>query len=84
MPQAVPKEFADKLFAFHGSPFVWFTGQFFSYMMRPNEQLKQYMAEKKKTSNIQKPYARYVLNGILNLYVYNMYFILPCDGSSHA
>ena len=63
MPQAVPKEFTDKLFAFHGSPFLWFTGQFLSYMMRPNEQLKQYMAEKKKTLNIQKPYARYVLNG---------------------
>lgn len=56
MPQAIPKEFADKLFAFHGHPFVWFAGQFLSYLMRPNEELKTFIAEKKKSLGIQKPF----------------------------
>jgi glycoprotein 6-alpha-L-fucosyltransferase len=56
MPPAVPKEFADKLFTFHSNPFLWFVGQFLSYMMRPNEKLQQYIEKKKKDLKLPSPY----------------------------
>jgi glycoprotein 6-alpha-L-fucosyltransferase len=56
LPQAIPRELADKLFTFHGKPFAWFAGQLFSYLSRPNEELKRYFAERRKSVNITKPY----------------------------
>ena len=64
LPQAIPRELADKLFTFHGKPFAWFAGQLFSYLSRPNEELKRYFAERRKSVNITKPYVGYVLYGI--------------------
>ena len=60
LPEAIPKEFADKLLSFHGHPFVWFAGQFLTYLMRPNKELRDFIAEKKKALKIKKPYVGYV------------------------
>jgi glycoprotein 6-alpha-L-fucosyltransferase len=57
MPQAIPKELADKLFTFHQHPWLWFAGQILLYLLRPNEQLKRFIADRKKALNIKKPYA---------------------------
>ena len=65
LPQAIPSEFADKLLSFHGHPFVWFAGQFLTYLMRPNKELRDFIAEKKKALKIKKPYVRYIC-----MYVY--------------
>lgn len=34
MPQAVPADIADRLIRLHGHPFVWWMGQFVSYLLR--------------------------------------------------
>ena len=32
LPQAIPRDLADTLLAFHGHPFVWFADQFLKYL----------------------------------------------------
>ena len=59
LPQSVPREFADRIFAFHEKPFVWFAGQFLSYLMRPNNEVKEFISNKKKSLGITKPYVGY-------------------------
>ena len=66
LPQAIPTEFADKLLSFHGHPFVWFAGQFLTYLMRPNRELRDFIAEKQKALKIKKPYVGCV-------YTYSIY-----------
>ena len=56
LPQAVPKDLADELMAFHGHPFVWFAGHFVKYLMRPNAKMQSYIDSKSKGLSIQKPY----------------------------
>ena len=56
LPQAVPKDLADELMAFHGYPFVWFVGHFVKYLMRPNAKMQSYIDSKSKGLSIQKPY----------------------------
>ena len=62
MPQAIPKELADKLFTFHQHPFLWFAGQILLYLLRPNEQLRRFIADRKKALDMKKPYAGLVQN----------------------
>ena len=61
LPQSIPREFADRLFTFHDNPFLWFAGQFLSFLMRPNEKVKKYISDKKKSMGITKPYVGYAL-----------------------
>ena len=56
LPKSIPKEFADRVFAFHEKPFVWFAGQFLSYLMRPNEEVMKFISNRKKNLGITKPY----------------------------
>ena len=56
LPQAIPRDLADTLLAFHGYPFVWFAGQFLKYLMRPNLEFKAFYQKKKETMNVKKPY----------------------------
>jgi glycoprotein 6-alpha-L-fucosyltransferase len=35
MPQAIPSDLAPRLLRLHGHPFVWWVGQFVSYLFRP-------------------------------------------------
>ena len=55
LPMAVPSDLIDRLSVFHGYPFVWFVGQFLQYLMRPSEQLRTYLEERRKTLNISHP-----------------------------
>ena len=55
LPMAVPSDIIDKLKTFHGYPFVWFIGQFLHYLMRPSQQLKQYLDERRAHFNITHP-----------------------------
>lgn len=36
MPAAIPQDIATELRQYHGAPFVWFTGQLLTYLMRPS------------------------------------------------
>ena len=56
LPQAIPRDLADTLLAFHGHPFVWFAAQFLKYLIRPNTEFKAFYQKKKETMNIKKPY----------------------------
>ena len=56
LPQAIPRDLADTLLAFHGHPFVWFAAQFLKYLMRPNLEFKAFYQKKKETMYIKKPY----------------------------
>ena len=60
LPQAIPRDLADTLFAFHGHPFVWFAAQFLKYLMRPNSELADFYQKKKEAMGIKKPYVGYV------------------------
>ena len=55
LPQAIPRDLAFTLLAFHGQPFVWFAAQFLKYLMRPKSELKSFY-QKKETMNVKKPY----------------------------
>lgn len=39
--------------SFHGSPFAWFIAQFLKYLMRPSNDLKSYIAEKKEKLDME-------------------------------
>ena len=39
--------YITRLLSFHGFPFTWFIAQFLSYLMRPSDDLKMYIHEKK-------------------------------------
>jgi glycoprotein 6-alpha-L-fucosyltransferase len=70
LPQSVPREFADRIFAFHEKPFVWFAGQFLSYLMRPNNEVKDFISNKKKSLGITKPYVGSQLTSKLSIKEY--------------
>ena len=55
LPMAVPRDLIDRLKVFHGYPFVWFIGEFLHYLMRPSEQLKKYLDERRAHLNINHP-----------------------------
>ena len=55
LPMAVPVDLVERLTAFHGYPFVWFVGQFLQYLMRPSQQLGEYLEERRKFLNISHP-----------------------------
>ena len=59
MPMAFPKDLVEKLLAFHGYPFVWWAGQLFRYLLRPNKQLADYINEKRKVIGFKRPIVRY-------------------------
>ena len=50
-----PKEIGDRLLRLHGYPAVWWTGQFFLYLMRPQPWLKEAVANAQKESGFQNP-----------------------------
>ena len=47
VPMAFPKDLSDKLLAFHEDPFLWWAGQIFKYLLRPNEEMEKYINTKK-------------------------------------
>ncbi|KAK7505522.1 hypothetical protein BaRGS_00003267 [Batillaria attramentaria] len=55
MPQAVPKDLAPRLAAFHGDPGVWWLGQLIRYLMRPNQFLTEEINSAGEKMQFQKP-----------------------------
>ena len=55
LPMAVPADLVERLTAFHGYPFLWVVGQFLQYLMRPSQQLGEYLEERRKFLNISHP-----------------------------
>lgn len=43
-----------RLMSFHGLPFVWFIAQFIKYLMRPSNELREYLRQKKSTLGMGK------------------------------
>lgn len=59
MPMAFPKDLAEKLLAFHGYPFVWWAGQIFRYLLRPNKELAEYINQKRNEIGFKRPIVGY-------------------------
>ena len=60
MPMAFPKDLSKKLLAFHGNPFVWWAGQVFKYILRPNKELTEYINTKREQLGFKRPIVGYV------------------------
>ena len=60
MPMAFPKDLSEKLLAFHGNPFVWWAGQIFKYILRPNKELTEYIYSKREQLGFKRPIVGYV------------------------
>jgi len=60
MPMAFPKDLSEKLLAFHRNPFVWWAGQVFKYLLRPNKQLTEYINLKRTKLGFKHPIVGYV------------------------
>ena len=59
MPMAFPKDLSDKLLAFHEDPFLWWAGQIFKYLLRPNEEMEKYINTKRNELGFKKPIVGY-------------------------
>ena len=61
MPMAIPKDLAEKLLAFHGNPFVWWAGQVFQYIIRPNKELTEFINQKRDELGFKRPIVGYAI-----------------------
>ena len=61
MPMAFPKDLSEKLLAFHGNPFVWWAGQVFQYIVRPNKKLTEYINLKRDELGFKRPIVGYAI-----------------------
>ena len=61
MPMAFPKDLSEKLLAFHGNPFIWWAGQIFRYLLRPNKELTEYINLKRNELGFKRPIVGYAI-----------------------
>ena len=59
MPMAFPKDLSEKLLTFHEDPFVWWAGQVFKYILRPNKDLAKYINVKRAELGFKRPIVGY-------------------------
>jgi len=69
MPMAFPRDLAEKLLTFHGYPFVWWVGQVFKYLLRPNKELTNYINLKRNEIGFKQPIVGYVLVNYDTLFI---------------
>ena len=55
LPPSIPEDLADRLIRMHGNPIVWWIGQFFKYLLRPNEETFKLYTEAEKERDPSKP-----------------------------
>ncbi|UXI15991.1 PAB-dependent polyA-specific ribonuclease subunit PAN3 [Sarcoptes scabiei] len=55
LPLAIPDKISLELTTLHGAPFVWFIGQILRYLMRPSEEINDYIRVQKNKLNFRKP-----------------------------
>ena len=54
-PPSVPADIADRLKKIHGYPLVWWVGQVLKYLMRPNDETKSLLENKKIEIKFSRP-----------------------------
>ncbi|XP_058790161.1 alpha-(1,6)-fucosyltransferase isoform X2 [Phymastichus coffea] len=54
-PPSIPADIAKRLTKIHGYPLVWWVGQVLKYTMRPNENTRLLLKNKKKAMNFSNP-----------------------------
>ena len=59
MPMAFPRDLSEKLLAFHEDPFLWWAGQIFKYLLRPNKEMEKYINTKKNALGYKHPIVGY-------------------------
>ena len=55
LPQAVPRDLADKIIKFHEVPFVWWVGQICAFLFRYQPLMKERINEKKRRIGFKSP-----------------------------
>ena len=69
MPMAFPKDLSEKVLAFHEDPFVWWAGQIFKYILRPNKDLNKYINTKRNELGFKRPIVGYVTDDKVSSYI---------------
>ncbi|XP_042225377.1 alpha-(1,6)-fucosyltransferase-like isoform X1 [Homarus americanus] len=55
LPLSIPQDIWQRLLRFHGEPGAWWVGQFFQYLLRPNQYLQDNIHNLTTTLNFQTP-----------------------------
>jgi glycoprotein 6-alpha-L-fucosyltransferase len=55
LPLSVPKEFVNDLNKFHGDPFVWWSGQILSFLMRYNQEFEKTIQSTRNRLKFKSP-----------------------------
>ncbi|XP_075232780.1 alpha-(1,6)-fucosyltransferase 8 isoform X2 [Lycorma delicatula] len=55
LPLSIPKDLAPRISRLHGNPFVWWVGQFFKYLLRPQPATKTMLDTAAEKLNFKKP-----------------------------
>ncbi|XP_046913120.2 alpha-(1,6)-fucosyltransferase [Dermatophagoides farinae] len=55
LPLTIPQEISNELTTLHGSPFVWFIGQILRYIMKPSDEIEQFLSMKRSKFNFKHP-----------------------------
>ncbi|CAG2102887.1 unnamed protein product [Medioppia subpectinata] len=55
LPLVIPQQIADPLIRQSGEPFIWFIGNVLKYMLRPSDQLSQFMDTFKRDNQFSHP-----------------------------
>lgn len=55
LPLTIPEEISDELTTLHGSPFVWFIGQILRYIMKPSDEIEQFLHSKRNEFHFESP-----------------------------
>jgi glycoprotein 6-alpha-L-fucosyltransferase len=55
LPLAVPKDLSPRISEFHGNPFVWWSGQILTYLMRFQPEFEKEVQEFSKKISFKTP-----------------------------
>ncbi|XP_054159027.1 alpha-(1,6)-fucosyltransferase-like [Oppia nitens] len=55
LPLSIPEELTQSLVQLHGAPIVWFIGQIVSFLMRPSQEMSDYIKKQKERFNFRGP-----------------------------
>lgn len=55
LPLSIPKDLAPRISRLHGNPFVWWVGQFFKFLLRPQLSTKTMLDSAAEKLGFKKP-----------------------------
>ena len=67
MPLAIPEDIAPRLMRLHGSPIVWWIGQFLKYALKPQAGLAADIQESTQRLGFKSPIVGYVTECFLHM-----------------